>query len=182
MTNAFETGTRLCIPSVLVYVRVGTEVLMLHRYAIPGKKRLWNGLGGKCEPSESPLQAAQREVQEESGWLLDTELFQALGVIQFPNFRPKKHQDWVVFVFQVKLNARSELGKKILQTPLPPCSEGELHFIPQKNLLGLELWKADHVFLPWVFQSRPFLGTIWYEKTGFRHWFQLLGIVFFWFF
>jgi 8-oxo-dGTP pyrophosphatase MutT (NUDIX family) len=182
MQNAFETGARLCIPSVLVYVRVGTQILMLHRYALPGKKRIWNGLGGKCEPSESPLQAAQREVHEESGLLFTPPHFQALGVLQFPHFQPKKNQDWIVFVFQVKLHPHSLMGKKVLQTPLPPCSEGELHFIPQKNLLQRELWKADPLFLPWVLQSRPFLGTIWYEKKDFRSWFQLLGIVFFCFF
>ena len=62
----------------------------------PGK---WNGLGGKCEPDESPLEAAIREFKEESGLVLEPGAVKPLGVLQFPNFKPAKHEDWMVFVF-----------------------------------------------------------------------------------
>src|SRR5689334_13207618 len=103
MTNVFESGERKVIPAVLVYLRCHDHVLMIHRNAKgvqadyhSGK---WNGLGGKCEKDESPLEAAHREVLEESGLDIPLAQFKALGVLQFPNFKAHKNEDWVVFVF-----------------------------------------------------------------------------------
>src|SRR5690242_15959893 len=85
--NPFEAGTRKAIPAVLVYIRRADQVLMIHRNAPGGRadyhQGKWNGLGGKCELDESPQEAAQREVQEESGLQIDLSRFQPLGVIQF---------------------------------------------------------------------------------------------------
>src|ERR1051326_4445564 len=105
MTNSFESGARKAIPAVLVYVRRGSEILMIHRNTTgradfhEGK---WNGLGGKCEADESPLQAAKREVKEEAGLDLDLSSFHPMGVIQFPNFKPHKKEDWIVFLFSAE--------------------------------------------------------------------------------
>ena len=97
--NAFEAGTRKVIPAVLIYLRRGDSVLMLHRNARDASADFhsgkWNGLGGKCDPDESPLETAKRELQEESGLDLPLESFHSLGVVQFPNFKPKKHEDWI---------------------------------------------------------------------------------------
>src|SRR5437867_1018658 len=124
MGNAYETGERKAIPAVLVYPRCGSELLMLHRNTRPedfhaGK---WNGLGGKCEPGESPLETARRELAEESGLDLAAEAFRPLGVLQFPNFKPAASEDWIVFVFTVELEAsrRIEGG---------PRREGTLHWV-----------------------------------------------------
>src|SRR5438105_13761730 len=98
--NAYESGQRKAIPAVLVYPRCGSELLMLHRNTArkedfhAGK---WNGLGGKCEPDESPVEAARRELLEESGLEAGLADLKALGVLQFPNFKPQKAEDWIVF-------------------------------------------------------------------------------------
>lgn len=173
--NCFESGSQKAIPAVLVYVRRNHQVLMIHRNAknpnrVDYHEGKWNGLGGKCELGESPLEAAQREVQEESGLVLTAEHFKALGVIQFPNFKPQKKEDWIVFVFIADLNPSET------QEPQKTSLEGDLHWIPAADLLSLNLWPGDRFFIPYVMEQKAFLGTIWYEDGQVaRTWFQELG-------
>src|SRR5687768_2947242 len=121
--NPFESGQRKVIPAVLIYVRRGNEILMIHRNAM-GQSQTdfhqgkWNGLGGKCEADESPLEAALRELKEESGLDLPASSFKPLGTIQFPNFKPQKSEDWVVFVFIVSLSEHDP------RQPQHECREG----------------------------------------------------------
>lgn len=165
MANAYETGQRKAIPAVLVYPRFGDDVLMLHRNV---KERdfhagKWNGLGGKCEPDESPLEAAARELREESGLDLDPKAFRPLGILQFPNFKPGPAEDWLVFVFSAAVTSKE------LKSPVGP--EGTLEWVPLDKLLGLNLWAGDKEFLPLVLEERPFIGSFWYQGGDLvRHW------------
>lgn len=170
--NDFESGARKVIPAVLVYARQGDRVLMIHRNGRPddfhsGK---WNGLGGKCESDESPLEAARREFHEESGLRLPEEAFRCLGVLQFPNFKPAKSEDWVVFVFTARLEESFEpaAAKK--------GGEGSVHWVRIDDLARLPLWAGDRHFIPNVVAETPFVGTIWYrgEEVS-RHWIQTLS-------
>jgi 8-oxo-dGTP diphosphatase len=162
--NPFESGQRKIIPAVLIYVKHRDRILMIHKNSDfhAGK---WNGLGGKLELDESSLQAATRELKEESGITLPEEALQSIGVIHFPNFKPLKAEDWLVFVFTATL-----VGN---EPALIPSKEGELKWIPQEELLDLNLWPADLEFLPYVLEERSFSGTVWYEgekvlKTSFQ--------------
>jgi 8-oxo-dGTP diphosphatase len=174
--NPFESGIRKVIPAVLVYVRCGDSILMIHRsvQGVQGKvdfhEGKWNGLGGKCELDESPLEAAQREVKEESGIELPHSLFQALGTLQFPNFKPHKNEDWMVFVFHAEISPSEK------PYTLPSSAEGELHWIPIQDILTLNLWPGDRYFIPYVLEQKAFMGTLWYkEKEVIRHWMTLIG-------
>jgi 8-oxo-dGTP diphosphatase len=122
----------------------------------------WNGLGGKLELNESALDAAQRELGEESGLNLPQELFKPLGVLHFPNFKPqsqgKGQEDWVVWVWTVRL----EGSRPSVQS----SGEGDLHWVPARDLLSLNLWAGDREFLPRVLAGQPFLGTFWYGVDG----------------
>lgn len=125
----------------------------------------WNGLGGKCELDESPLEAARREFFEEAGIEIAPEIFRPLGVLQFPNFKSHKNEDWTVFVFSVELN--DELKRSLKTSNL----EGELHWIPIQEIFRLNLWPGDRHFLPLVADQIPFMGTIWYQGSEVaRHW------------
>lgn len=164
--NAYESGERKAVPAVLVYPRCGGEVLMLHRV---GKKAgdfhqgKWNGLGGKCEPGESPLETAQRELAEESGLDLPRKAFRALGTLHFPDFKPHKKEDWLVFVLTAAVPAR-------LKRLDFDCPEGELHWVPEDGLLRLNLWEGDRRFLPLVKAGKPFVGTFWYADRRLKRW------------
>ena len=172
MSNGFEQGIRKVIPAVLVYLRSGDHILMLHRDSgRPGDDHSgkWNGLGGKCEIDESSLEAAQREVLEESGLSLPPEKFRSLGVLQFPNFKAHKNEDWLVFVFT------AVLGENDRSAVRPKCNEGSLHWIPRAQLLELNLWPGDRHFLDYVINEQPFVGTLWYEGPDVRRvWIQRL--------
>jgi 8-oxo-dGTP diphosphatase len=172
-SNPYESGAQKVIPAVLVYVEVNkgllgeeSQFLMLHRDLNSDSKKAkggatdfhegkWNGLGGKCELGESPLEAARREVKEEAGIDLPSTQLRPLGVIQFPNFKPKKSEDWLVFIFGAKLTH---------QPDLVPCPEGTLHWIDKSKVLALNLWPGDHAFLPFVLKSQSVMGTIWYNE------------------
>lgn len=54
------------LPYTICFCRCGDEVLMLLRNR-PPNAGLWNGLGGKISPGETPLDCVRREVLEEAG-------------------------------------------------------------------------------------------------------------------
>lgn len=159
MSNAYERGLRKAIPAVLVYVRHGEHVLMLHRNA-PGAdyhSGRWNGLGGKLEADEAPAETAVREAREEAGLALEPERLKPLGVLQFPNFKAHRSEDWIVWVFVARLDAA-------LPRPEPRRGpEGDLHWVAAAEVFALRLWPGDRQFLPHVLAERPFQGTIWYD-------------------
>jgi 8-oxo-dGTP diphosphatase len=159
--NSFESGARKNIPAVLIYARNGDQILMIHRDA-PERAQAddhagkWNGLGGKSELGESARETCAREFREEAGLSLDVTRFSMLGVLQFPNFKEHKNEDWTVFVFLVHLS-QEESSKVLRSSP-----EGSLHWVPSKDLLKLNLWPGDRYFIPYVVDQKPFSGAIWY--------------------
>lgn len=157
--NAFEAGSRKVIPAVLVYLRAGGKVLMIHRAtkAEDFHAGRWNGLGGKLEPRESPAEAARRELREEAGLDLKSERFSPRGSIYFPDFKPHKHEDWMVFIFTAQVLDRE------LSSIKSECDEGKLHWIEDKEVSKLNLWPGDHEFLPQVLAEGSVQGTIWYR-------------------
>jgi 8-oxo-dGTP diphosphatase len=60
------------------FIRRGSEILLLNRVKAP-TMGLWNGVGGKLEPNETPEESVQREIYEETG--LDLENVEAKGVV-----------------------------------------------------------------------------------------------------
>ena len=61
------------------------KVLMLHR-SNPPNQGLWNGVGGKIMPGESPLHACLREVCEETGYVLDDHAVRFAGLLTWKGF------------------------------------------------------------------------------------------------
>ena len=109
----------------------------------------YNGLGGKFELAETPEDCVRREVLEESGLQLAEQ--ELAGIISFPQFQDDR--DWCVFVF----TSRSFAGE------LRGSDEGSLHWVERKNLLDLNLWEGDRIFLPWVLEERFFSAEFRYE-------------------
>ena len=137
--------------ATLCYLMDGERTLMLHR--IKKKNDVhegkWNGLGGKFEAGETPEECAIREVQEESGLLMKSPRMH--GFITFPMFDGKK--DWYVFLF----TAREFEGELI------DSLEGKLEWILNDQLLKLNLWEGDRIFIPWLFQEKFFSAKFIYE-------------------
>jgi len=136
--------------ATLCYVRRGEQTLMVHRVkkAQDMHQGKWNGLGGKLEPGESPEECARREILEESG--LEVKELTWKGVLTFPGF--SNGEDWYAFVFV----ARVKEGE-LIDSP-----EGDLKWVEKYELLDLNLWGGDRIFLPWLDQPGMFSGKFTY--------------------
>ena len=109
----------------------------------------WNGLGGKLDPGETPEECVIREVYEESGLAIVDPLLK--GVLTFPKFA--KNEDWYAFIFVVR-----EFHGQLIDS-----DEGVLRWIEDEELLGLELWAGDRIFIPWLEQPGFFSGKFVYQ-------------------
>lgn len=58
------------------------NVILIRKNRPEEQRGKLNGLGGKIEEGETPLEAIKREIQEESGLTIPLEDFQPVGVIQ----------------------------------------------------------------------------------------------------
>jgi 8-oxo-dGTP diphosphatase len=136
--------------ATLCYVRQGEQTLMVHRVkkANDMHQGKWNGLGGKFEPGESPEDCARREILEESG--LEVIDLAWKGILTFPDF--SDDEDWYAFIFV----ATVEDGA-LIESP-----EGDLKWIDNRDLLGLNLWEGDRIFLPWLDSPGLFSGKFTY--------------------
>lgn len=163
MSNPFESGQQKIIPAVLLYAFHGDQVLMIHRNLKDqdfheGK---WNGLGGKLELSESPLDAAVREFEEEAFCKTEPAQWNWTGQLYFPDFKPHKHEDWWVTVYTVTLT-----DEQVKQIPIKTAAsaEGTLHWIARNEVVDLNLWDGDREFIPHVMSETVFEGTFYYEN------------------
>src|SRR5687768_12830601 len=127
----------MMILATLCYVKRDGYTLMVYRNRKTNDvhEGKWNGLGGKFEAGETPEECVGREVQEESGLVIQKPHLH--GVIMFPNFRG---DDWYVFVFTA-----SEFSGELIDSP-----EGQLEWIKDEELLSLNRWESDHIFFPWI--------------------------------
>ncbi len=131
------------------------STLMLHRVKKENDYHhgKWNGLGGKFEPGESPEECAVREVKEESG--LNAKSIKMKGFITFPIF--DGIEDWYVFLFVID----DYDGEKI------DSNEGNLEWIPNEELININLWDGDKYFIPWLFEDKFFSAKFIYENERF---------------
>ena len=137
--------------ATLCYLKADGKTLMIHRIKKTNDMHQgkWNGLGGKLDPGETPEECAIREVREESGLIIADP--QLKGVLTFPKFA--NNEDWYAFVF---------VARKF-QGHLIDSNEGVLEWIEDGQLLDLELWEGDRIFIPWMEQPGFFSGKFVYQ-------------------
>jgi 8-oxo-dGTP diphosphatase len=137
--------------ATLCYLKVDGRTLMIHRVKKENDMHQgkWNGLGGKLDPRESPEECVIREVREESGLKISKPILK--GLLTFPGFA--NDEDWYAFVFL----AHEYEGQLI------DSSEGDLAWIDDQNLLELDLWEGDLIFLPWLEKPGFFSGKFIYQ-------------------
>lgn len=141
--------------ATLCYLRHDGKTLMVHRI----KKKLdmhagkWNGLGGKLEPGETPEECAEREIMEESGLQVFNSVLK--GVLTFPAFA--NDEDWYAFVFVIH-----EFKGELIDSP-----EGVLEWVDDSELLNLNLWEGDRIFIPWLDREGFFSGKFIYQDGRF---------------
>ena len=111
----------------------------------------WIGVGGKLKTNETPYECMVREVIEETGYQVQSALY--CGII---HFHYEHHEDEEIYVYQTS----DYVGT------LHECSEGTLAYIPKKDILDLELWEGDRIFLEKMFRNEvPFSIRLYYDEN-----------------
>ena len=111
----------------------------------------WIGIGGKLKKNETPYECMVREVTEETGYLVQSA--QYCGVIYF---HYNHHEDEEIYVYQ----SNDYVGT------LQECNEGTLAYISQNEVLDLELWEGDRIFLEKIFRNEiPFSIRLYYDEN-----------------
>ena len=142
--------------ATLCYVRRNDKTLMIHRVKKENDmhKGKWNGLGGKFEAGETPEECAIREVFEESGLKIANP--QLKGILTFPGFA--NDEDWYAFVYLIR-----EFEGELINSP-----EGALKWIDDSELMALNLWEGDLIFLPWLDRPGFFSAKFVYKESKLR--------------
>lgn len=141
MTHRFADGKL----STLCYLEKDGKYLMLHR--IKKKQDVnegkWIGVGGHFEENESPEDCLLREVREETGYTLTDYRFR--GLVTFISGNG-------VTEYMSLFTATGFMGEEI------PCNEGELQWVAKEELLKLNLWEGDKIFLRLLKEEQPFFS------------------------
>ncbi len=143
--------------ATICYIDNGSQFLLLHRNKKPNDvhQGKWIGVGGKFEAGETPEECAIREIQEETGLIVEE--LELKGLITFPEFTPET--DWYTYVFRVT-KFSGQIG---------PCDEGTLEWVDYDQVLDKPTWEGDLIFLRWVLEDRPFFSAKFiYEADEFK--------------
>ena len=109
-------------------------------------------MGGHFEADESPEECLLREVREETGYTLTSFRFRAI----------------VTFVSGDGVTEYMSLftADGFTGTPIP-CNEGELEWVDKEEVLRLNLWEGDRIFLRLLNESEDFFSLkLVYDGSG----------------
>lgn len=131
--------------TTLCYIEAEDSYLMLHRVSKKNdvNKDKWIGVGGHFEEGESPEECLLREVREETGLTLTSWRFR--GIVTFT-------QEDYGTEYMCLYTADGFKGET------RECEEGVLEWIKKDELLKLNLWKGDLIFLKLLKDDMPFFS------------------------
>ncbi len=141
--------------SSVVYIRDNDKILMLHRTKKENdlNEGKWLGLGGRVEAKESPMEAARREVLEESSLILDELIYQ--GLMTF-NYEDRETE----YIFVYRGTLPEHLDDLVEEAKSFDSPEGELEWINIEEVLNLDLWEGDRLFLPYILDESDELFSL----------------------
>ena len=128
--------------TVICYLKRDDSYLLLFR----NKKKndvnegKWIGVGGHIEKGETKDAAAIREVKEETG--LNVHSLKCNGEVLFVN---DDYQE-LMYVYEIEDFDGEEI----------PCNEGDLKWIPIKDIYSYPMWEGDKAFLPLLINHAPY--------------------------
>lgn len=84
-----------------VYIEYEDKILLLHRQDHKSQGNKWGIPGGKVNMSEAPLNAAIREIKEETGYDISMQAIENLGTV-YIEYNEKNHFTYHMFRTQLK--------------------------------------------------------------------------------
>lgn len=111
----------------------------------------WIGVGGHVEIGETADECFVREVLEETGIELSLGQFDRVGTVDF--------------ISDIYENERMYLYVGYVKSPeFKECDEGTLEWIPEDEIMGLNLWEGDKLFLKPLIEGKKDINlTLSYE-------------------
>ena len=161
--------------TTLCYIEHEGKYLMMHRVKKEHdiNKDKWVGIGGHFEPDESPEECLLREVREETGVTLTAYRFR--GVITFVNDAwPTEY----MYLFTSENFERTDTEcREALEgeeesrhdqcSEEPECDEGDLVWIPKKDVYDLPIWEGDKIFFRLLEAGNDFFSLkLVYDERG----------------
>lgn len=141
--------------STCVYLIHDQMWLMLYRNK---KKKDENagkyiGVGGKFKSNETPLQCAKREVKEETGFTMMNPVYRGIVYFTYPKLPDEKI--WIYTCDQYTGQMHED-------------REGTLNWIREDEILNLNLWDGDRLFLKRLLHHdfKPFCFHLFYDENG----------------
>ncbi len=140
-------------------------MLLRNKKKVDCNKGKWIGVGGKREPLETVPECLLREVREETGLRLKS--WTTRAIIAF-NSDEWEHERMFLFTaddFEVVSGAGvseedAERGRRVLRAletgEVLSGAEGDLKWIPKDEIMDLNLWEGDRLFLKMVAEDEPF--------------------------
>lgn len=135
-----------------VFDRVNDSLLMIHKKRGQGAGK-WNVPGGKIQASESELDAAIRETQEETG--ITPKNLAAIGELEF-YFPSGNHWENHCTVYR----AGSFSGALISES-----EECSARWVPVKEIPFEKLWDSDRLWLPLVLEGKEFRRSYVFDEN-----------------
>lgn len=83
-----------------VYIEYNDKILLLHRQENKSQGNKWGIPGGKVHKGETPLKAAIREINEETGYDISNQAIESLGAV-YIEYDEKDH--FIYHMFRTKL-------------------------------------------------------------------------------
>ena len=148
------------IDTTLCYIKKEGSWLLLFRNKKENdlNEGKWIGVGGKCEPGETPEQCVRRETLEETGLTLGKVCCR--GVV---HFRSDTWEDEEMYLYTSE-EFSGELDEN--------CAEGTLAWIPEDQVMSLPIWEGDRLFLPELLEGAAAIEmTVVYEGDRLKAWY-----------
>ena len=144
--------------TTLGYIEYDEKYLMLLRDVekSDGSMGKWLGVGGKFEKDETADECFIREAFEETGIALTKEQLTLSGIVDF-----KSDKYGIERMYLYTASVASDYFN-------PDCNEGKLKWIDKKDILSLNMWEGDHIFLERLLSDKPYfeLSLIYGGSSG----------------
>lgn len=143
--------------TTLCYLEKDNQYLMLLRNKKENDLNAgkWIGVGGKFEFGESPEECMKREVLEETGYVADAYRYRGLVTFVSEGIETEYMHLFTIHEFH--------------GTPIE-CKEGTLRWVPIPEVMSLNLWEGDKIFLKLLQENKEnFSLKLVYRKDELVH-------------